>query len=359
MSKSLGNSPDPLDLIARYGADGLRFGLMLIAPKGQDILFSEERIEVGRNFMNKLWNSTRFVFMNLDNDIPLPWGERLGEGELTYADKWILSCLEQATNEINTALDGYQFDVAARTLYQFIWGEYCDWYIELAKTQLAEGDARSETTQKILVYVLSNIIRLLHPFAPFITEEIWQKLVVNQTEQATIMFDEYPKVVKKIEFVKEAEKMQLVMDVITAIRNIRGEHDIKPGKRINTTLIAHDKSVQKDLETNKNYITELAKIENLNLELNSKPTEEGATAVAGPVEVFVPFEGLIDIEEEKTRLQKEISKVEKYVDVVKKKLSNENFVSRAPEAVVAVERERLAASEKELKKLTDALKKLL
>lgn len=368
MSKSLGNSPDPLDLIAHYGADGLRFGLMLIAPKGQDILFSEDRIEVGRNFMNKLWNASRFSMMNFDASRethgPEFFYNKDGSKALSLADKWILNRLQHTTAEVNQALDGYQFDTAARALYQFVWGEFCDWYLELAKTQISSSDgAVAAITQSLLFYVLNNILCLLHPFAPFITEEIWQKIgamgaLKNKEASKTIMFAKYPETSKKIEYEKEANEMQMIMEVIRSIRNIRGEHNIKPSKEIAVTLIVHDKDVESALERDKKFITSLTKIGELSIALNIKPPKDGATAVAGPVEIFVPFAGLINVEEERTRLAKEIARVEGNLARVEAKLSNENFVRNAPKEIVDKERGRIDEARAELEKLTRAMEQI-
>ncbi len=350
MSKSLGNSPNPLDLIAKYGADGLRFGLMLIAPKGQDILFSEDRIEIGRNFMNKLWNASRYVMMNLDSEGEL----KIDEKSLTQADKWILNRLDHVIELVNSSLDIYQFDTAARALYQFVWGEYCDWYLELSKNQITKSPALKENTQAVLIHVLRDIVKLLHPYAPFITEEIWQKL--NEKDD-TIMFADFPKPPKKIKFDKEASEMSAVMDAIKALRNIRGEHNIKPSKEISATLITKNKALLKVLEDNRDHFR-LAKLSSLAIESTFEASEDGATAIAGEIEVFVPFEGVIDVKEEVDRLAKEITKIESNVARLSGKLSNKKFVSNAPEDIVNKEKTKLAEANAELDKLKMALGKL-
>ena len=349
MSKSLGNSPDPLDLIDKYGADGLRFGLMLVAPKGQDILFSEDRIEVGRNFMNKLWNASRFVMMNVSpSPSPLPQGER-GKGEgLSLADKWILNRLQHTIRDVNRALDYYQFDTAARALYQFVWGEFCDWYLELSKVQKSEH---------VLLSVLDNILRLLHPYAPFITEEIWQKIRTTEGD-GTITFASYPPAPSKIEHAAEADEMQKVMEIVTAIRNIRGEHNVSPSKTIKVILKTHNKKMEGILERDKNYIISLAKVSDLKITSGGETIQKAATAVAGGVDVFVPFEGLIDLDAEKIRLTKEIDRLDKYISATGQKLANKNFVERAPKEVVEKERSRLVETGDELEKLKKALKEL-
>lgn len=401
MSKSLGNSPDPLDLIDKYGADGLRFGLMLIAPKGQDILFSEERVEIGRNFMNKLWNASRFVVMNIPKtssslrkqgfNIPDEISAFTEMTNLSLADKWILNRLQHTINDVNKALDSYQFDTAARMIYQFVWGEYCDWYLEMAKTQLARHQTcvdnptgcpqgSDSATLSVLVYVLDNIVRLLHPYAPFITEEIWQLVARDSclvsygalrraasdekpfdfaySRQATIMYASYPAPSKKIPFETEAAEMEIAMEVVRAIRNIRGEHNVPPAKKIAVVLFARGVKVSKILEEKRMYIQDLAKVEKLSINPDEAPPKESATAVAGEVEVFVPFAGIIDAEAERERLIKEIKKVKSYVVRLEGKLANDNFVKKAPKNVVEGEKARLLDAEAELRKLNAALRKL-
>ncbi|PIR18353.1 MAG: valine--tRNA ligase [Deltaproteobacteria bacterium CG11_big_fil_rev_8_21_14_0_20_49_13] len=390
MSKSLGNSPDPLDLIEKYGADGLRFGLMLVAPKGQDILFSEDRIDVGRNFMNKLWNASRFIMMNMadtchpcenkDLELPNEVPAFAGTTELSLADKWILNKLQHTIKEVNKALDHYQFDAASRAIYQFVWGEFCDWYLELVKGKLTVNSEQlteeRKAAQATLLHVLDHILRLLHPYAPFITEEIWQKLprhceparakqspagdcfVADVPRNDTIMLAEFPTPPKKIEFEKEAKELQIVMDVIGAIRNIRGEHNVNPGKQIEISLRVHDKAVQKNIEKDKKYIMDLARIASINFLTAHETPKQCATAVAGKVDIFIPLAGMIDLGAEKTRLAKEIARIENYIKMTGGKLSNKNFVERAPKEVVAKERERLGQSKAELEKLRKALDEL-
>ncbi len=386
MSKSLGNSPDPLDLIDKYGADGLRFGLMLIAPKGQDILFSEDRVEVGRNFMNKLWNASRFVMMNVMSSprtrgSPEYTGSPLttaGMTDLTLADKWILNRLQHTTKNVNTALDHYQFDTAAHTLYQFVWGDFCDWYLELAKTQMA-----APATQHILLHTLDNILRMLHPFAPFITEEIWQMVSACHCEGSSpkqspagdcfppncrraganarndiLLHADYPAPSKKIEHAKEANEMQAIMDVISAIRNIRGEHNVAPGKQIEVTLRAHGPDAIKTLEHGRKYISDLARVSELNIVTGGHAPKGCATAVATGIDIFIPLAGMIDLGAEKTRLTKEIARIETYIKSTEGKLSNKNFVERAPRDVVEKERERLITAKAECEKLRHAVEEL-
>ncbi len=365
MSKSLGNSPDPLDLIEKYGADGVRFGLMLIAPKGQDILFSEERLEVGRNFCNKLWNAARFVLMNIGENnsdwIATALSGPRNDSELNPADKWILNRLEHAVRGVNKALDKYEFDNASRLLYQFVWRDFCDWYVELAKVHLYEkAEQAKQTTLHTLVHVLTSILKLIHPYAPFISEEIWQQF----HKKESIMYASYPEPVKDIPFEQEAIHLETIKKIIEAIRNIRGEHNIKPSQQMEATLNVASKKDKKFLEDNLLYLKKLANLKEADAVFNAVRRTPDAvrndvsTALIDNIEIQVPWKGLIDVEAEKTRLNKEIAKVEKEQNIVSGKLSNESFVTKAPPEVVAKQREKLQSIEDKLSKLKEALDKL-
>jgi len=290
------------------------------------------------------------VMMNLDSDGEL----KIDEKSLTQADKWILNRLDHVIKLVNDSLDIYQFDTASRAIYQFVWGEYCDWYLELSKNQMTKSPALKENTQAVLIHVLKDIVKLLHPYAPFITEEIWQKLTATDD---TIMFADFPKPPKKIKYDKEAAEMEAVMEAIKALRNIRGEHNIKPSKEICATLITKNSSLIKVLEDNRDHFR-LAKLSDLSIESKFEAKEDGATAIAGEIEVFVPFAGVIDVKEEVDRLTKEITKLEGNVARLSGKLSNKKFVSNAPKEIVDKEKIKLSEAEAELETLKEALDKL-
>jgi valyl-tRNA synthetase len=359
MSKSLGNSPDPLDLINAYGADGLRFGLMLIAPQGQDILFSQDRIETGRNFCNKLWNAARFVLMNLEQGQK---SEVRGQkSEINPPDQWILNRLEHTIRETNEALDHYDFDGGARILYQFVWRDFCDWYVEFSKVHFYGDDAKAKAAaQKTSLTVLTSVIKLLHPYMPFITEELWQQLKEKAKVKGakSIMFDSYPEPSKKLPYEDEAQKLETVKNIIDAIRNIRGEHNIKPQQKIDAAINTASRENKKIIEDHRLYIEKLASLKSLVVSEGAEKPKDVATAVVGGMEILVPWKGLIDVEAEKSRLTKEIAKVQNDTAILKKKLSNESFVAKAPPDVVSKEREKLIAAEEKLKKLQDAMDKL-
>jgi len=338
MSKSLGNSPDPLDLIDRFGADALRFGIMLIAPQGQDILFDENRIEVGRNFMNKLWNASRFVLMNCPVDYSFDTYDPHNP-DLQTPDRWILGKLQAVTKSVHSNLKKYRFNDAAKDIYDFTWGYFCDWYIELIKSSLYGSDpVRKETALGTAVYVLRNILKLLHPFAPFITEEIWQS--VKRKDEPDILVSAWPKTVKLPGTDKSEEEMQLLMDIITAIRTIRSEMTVPPAKKADVLIHGGTEEQRRILVEKSEYIRALAKIDELKIAPRLEKPKLSATAVVENLEIYIPLAGLIDVEKEKNRLKKEIDSLKKHLEGVRSKLQNSNFVNKAPENVVQYEREK-------------------
>ncbi len=355
MSKSLGNSPDPLDVIEQYGADALRYGMMLIAPKGHDILFDTAQIELGRNFMNKLWNASRFVLMNVDENTQM--GQLPKDRDLETADKWILAQLKRTIESVDKNLAEYRFNDAAKDIYDFTWNYFCDWYIELIKSRLYSDDTeRKNTALLTAVFVLRNIVKLLHPFAPFITEEIWQS-IKSETEKDLIV-SEWPKaeILSKAE--KAVKEMNLLMGVITAIRTIRSEMTVPPSKKADV-LIGGGSDLTRDiLNEQKDYIHSLAKVENLTIAAGVEKPDLASSAVVGDLEIFVPLAGLIDIDKEKERLEKEIAGFEGRIRGIQGKLNNPNFVSRAPENVVDHERNKLAKYEETLALLKENYQKL-
>ncbi|HDT12472.1 MAG TPA: valine--tRNA ligase [Candidatus Marinimicrobia bacterium] len=338
MSKSLGNSPDPLDLIDRFGADALRFGIMLIAPQGQDILFDENRIETGRNFMNKLWNASRFVLMNCPVNYSFDSYDP-HDPHLQTPDKWILGKLQAVIKSVNSNLKKYRFNDAAKDIYDFTWGYFCDWYIELIKSSLYGNDpVRKESALGTAVFVLRNILKLLHPFAPFITEEIWQS--VKRTDEPDIMISTWPKVVKRPGVDKSEEDMQLLMDVITAIRTIRSEMTVPPAKKADVLIHGGTENQRSILTEKSDYIRALAKIDELKIAQKLEKPKLSATAVVENLEIYIPLAGLIDVEKERNRLIKEIDSLKKHLEGVRNKLQNPDFIKKAPDNVVQYEREK-------------------
>ena len=296
MSKSLGNSPDPLDLIAKYGADTLRYGIMLMAPKGQDILFSEDRLEVARNFMNKVWNASRFVLMNLDFELtaddlnPDKWNN------LELADRWILHRLNETVKRFNEQLEKFGFNDAARTLWDFIWSQFCDWYIEIIKIRMYDGSVEQKhQALTVAIYVLRTIMKLLHPYAPFISEEIWQQ--VKLAGEPDLIVADFPRYTER--FVShDVDKMEFIQQVITAVRTIRSEMNVPPSKAISIIARPVNAAQSGRLEQVADYLKKLARVGELTLNAKATKPKGSATAVVEKMELFIPLEGLIDVDKE-------------------------------------------------------------
>ncbi len=358
MSKSLGNGIDPLEVIEEFGTDTLRFTLITGNTPGNDIRYRPEKVESSRNFANKLWNASRFVLMNLE-DFDLA-EINLEELEYTLADQWIISRLNKKTEEVNRLLDSYQFGQVAQELYDFVWREFCDWYIELVKPRLYQKDNPQvrQTAQHVTWYVLDNILRLLHPFMPFITEEIWQYLSAKDGE--SLMVSSWPEV-KEEEINQTAEdKIEAVMEVIRSIRNIRNEMKVNPGKKITAYLVSDNDDKLAIAKEAKAYISNLANIEELTIsqELVERP-EQASTAIINEIEVILPLAGMVDIDKEITRLKEEIKRMDSEIKRASGKLNNQGFVNNAPESLVEEERqkkEEYTAKKEQLEDRLDSLK---
>jgi valyl-tRNA synthetase len=356
MSKSKGNVIDPLVVIDQYGTDAFRFTLAAFAAQGRDIKLAEERIAGYRNFVNKIWNASRFALMNLEGFDP----DAVNPAalDLSNADRWILHRLNAAAAETAEALDAYRFNDAAGTLYRFTWSEFCDWYIELAKDDLYRGDdARKVTARYILWLVLENLLRLLHPFMPFITEEIWHALPGTRPA-ASIMVADYPRHVPERDCPEGAAEMELVMEVIRGIRNIRGEMDVAPSREIAVILSCGSADSLRLLKRNEAYVMSLARLSDLAIGQGLERPADAAVQVAGDVEIAVPLKGLVDVEEEERRLLKEIGKLDKEIEMFGRKLENPSFVERAPAEVVAKEREKLTEVSQKKEVLLASLDKI-
>ena len=356
MSKSKGNVIDPLSVIDVYGTDAFRFTLAAFAAQGRDIKLAEERIAGYRNFANKIWNAARFTLMNLEGFEPDSIAE--SDLELSNADRWILFRLNETAREIDAALEGYHFNDAAGALYRFTWSEFCDWYIELVKDDLYRGTPeRKRTAQYVLWLSLEHLLRLLHPFMPFITEEIWQALPGGKSS-ASIMLSEYPLSHEKWNFPVEAAEMDLVMEVIRGIRNVRGEMEVPPSKEITAILDCKSPASLALLQKNEVYVKSLARLAELTIASAPERPADAALQVAGDVEIIIPLRGLVNVEEEEKRLLKEIGKIDKDIEFLGKKLENPSFVERAPADVVAKEREKLAEFANKKSLLGDSLEKI-
>ncbi|WP_099362076.1 valine--tRNA ligase [Fredinandcohnia onubensis] len=332
MSKSLGNGVDPMDVIAQYGADSLRYFLSTGSSPGQDLRFSMEKVEATWNFANKIWNASRFALMNMGD---LKFEDIDFSGEKSVADKWILTRLNETIESVTKLADKYEFGEVGRVLYNFIWDEFCDWYIEMAKLPLyGEDDQAKKTTRSILAYVLDNTMRLLHPFMPFITEEIWQNLP-HYGESITVA--KWPEVNQELSDDQAAGEMRLLVDIIRSVRNIRAEVNTPMSKQIKLHIKAKDEAVLSQLEKNRSYLERFCNPSELVLATEITSPDKAMTSVVTGAELFLPLEGLINIDEEIKRLEKELDKLDKEVDRVQKKLSNEGFVKKAPQKVIEEE----------------------
>jgi valyl-tRNA synthetase len=350
MSKSLGNSPDPLDVIKEYGADALRFTVLYLAPLGQDVLFSADKCDFGRNFANKIWNAGRFLLMNSES---ISVKEELKDAHIDFADEWIISRFNETLEEFNKAMDSFEINNATKIIYSFVWNDFCDWYVEMIKNRLYADD--EEVKSAVLTRALSifeNMLKMVHPFMPFVTEEIWQ-LTKERNEGESISTSEFPEVKKELINPQADKDMEVVENIITAIRNIRGEMNIPPSKKINVLLKSSEVS-----ERQIDYIKKLARVEDLKAGENIVKPKASASSVVKSSEIYIPLEGLIDLDVERQRLQKEITRLEGSLTGIEKKLSNEKFVNGAPADVVEKERTKQRDWQENLSKLKEILENL-
>lgn len=347
MSKSLGNGIDPLEVIDKYGADALRFTLVTGNSPGNDMRFSDEKVGASRNFANKLWNAARYVLMNLGEDEPAP---HIPE-DLALEDKWILSKFNTLAKEITDNLEKFELGIAVQKLYDFIWDVFCDWYIEISKIRLQAGGEAAQTAKDVLVYVLSNTLKLLHPFMPFITEEIWQSL---PHDGESIMISKWPEYSEALAFNAEENEMEKIMEAVRAIRNRRAEMNVAPSKKAKYFVATADKET---FEFAGVFMKRLASASEV--EVGDSFDIDGAVAiVTSDAKIYIPMGELIDFEAERARLNKEKDKALKELDFIDKKLNNPGFVSKAPEAVVQGQRDAAAKLRDKVAMLDESIAKL-
>ena len=334
MSKSLGNGVDPMDVIEQYGVDSLRWFLANGSAPGQDVRFSTDKMDAAWNFINKIWNASRYVLMNV-GDLTL---DNLSIGQdLTLADRWILARLQTTIADVTRLFERFEFGEAGRILYSFIWDDYCDWYIEMTKEQLQDKEAANTTTKSILVFVLDQFLRLLHPIMPFVTEEIWQQI---GGQDKSIVVADYPRVMEAYQDSQVEAQMAQLMELIRAVRTIRNEMNTPLSKPVDLYIKVQDTAGQALLEANQAYIKRFCNPAQLVISQAPEHPEEVVTQVLSFAEILMPLKGLIKLEDELARLEGEQAKLEKEVARIDGKLSNEKFVSRAPEQVVAEERNK-------------------
>ena len=342
MSKSKGNVIDPLIMMDQYGTDSLRFTLAMLAAQGRDIILSEKRIEGYRTFCNKIWNATRFIMMNLGDGFR---ERQLDAGELETFDRWILHRLNEAIRATDAALAEYKFNDAAHAIYSFWWHEFCDWYIELTKQRLYDRNAgagkSSDTARQVLFYVLKKSTQLLHPFMPFITEELWDK--IKGEGDGLIMVSRWPEARAEFDFAAESAETALFQEVVYRIRNVRGEMNVPPDKRAPVVFKTASESVASIIRREEVHIKALARVESITLDAAYAPATTDASAVMTDLEIYIPLKNLIDFDKERARIDKEIERMRGDLGRVEQKLNNESFIGKAPADVI--EREKAKRNE--------------
>lgn len=356
MSKSTGNVIDPLSVIEQYGTDAFRFTLAAFAAQGRDVKMSEKRIEGYRHFINKLWNASRLSLMHLKKG-----SVKFDPDRLSLPDRWILSRLQAATDSVEDALDSYRFNDAAAVLYNFIWHEFCDWYLEIIKPVIYgnEGVDRQDNTLAVLWRVLKNALILLHPFIPFVTEEIWNKLPgTNGSIMHAVYPVDDPDSQNVIHDAEAESKMKIITAIITGVRNVRGEMDLAPSQALDVSIHSAEESIRDTIDRYRNIITHLARIKTLMVEAPGKKPAAAATTIIDGATIFVSLEGIIDFDKESGRLEKRIHKVAAELAPVEKKLSNEAFLNKAPEKVVNNVKEKHGRLIEKLHKLESTLEKI-
>ncbi|MBQ3044752.1 MAG: valine--tRNA ligase [Clostridia bacterium] len=347
MSKSLGNGIDPLEIIDQYGADALRLTLATGNSPGNDMRFSDEKVSASRNFANKLWNASRFILMNIgDDEIPceLP-------ANLALEDKWVISLVNKLAKEVTDNLDKFELGVAIAKLYDFIWDVFCDWYIEIAKIRLQKGGDEAQTAKQVLVWVMDKILKLLHPFMPFITEEIWQTI---PHDGESIMISAWPEYDEALSFAAEEAEMERIMTAVRAIRNRRAEMNVPPSKKAKVYIATVHKST---FEQGGVFMQKLASASEVEV-ADAFELDGAVCIVTQDAKIYIPMGELVDFEAEKARLNKELAAVQKDLDFVNNKLSNENFVAKAPANVVAAQREQAAKYSEKIAMLKESIAKL-
>jgi valyl-tRNA synthetase len=368
MSKSKGNVIDPLEIMQEYGTDAFRFTLTAMAAMGRDIKLAEERIAGYQNFVNKLWNAARFALMNASSDAKTAASSArsLDSDELDFVERWIRSRLASTVNEARTAIEAYRFNDYANALYHFIWHEFCDWYIEMSKLSL-NGTVGSDPqrSRRLLAEILEQILLLLHPITPFVTEEIWQH--VGRQDDATpiktadgsvlLMTQRYPQFIAGWVDAETEQKMDYLMGVIRAIRNLRAEMNCPPGKEVTVVLYGPDGDLS-FLRRQEPYLRVLARVGSVNYPAGGERPKDAATAVVGSTEICLPLGDMINVQEEQARLTKEVRKVEEDLGRIQTKLGNAEFLSKAKAAVIQKERDKAGQYEEKLRALNLSLDRM-
>jgi valyl-tRNA synthetase len=345
MSKSKGNVIDPLEVTEVYGVDALRFTLSTMAAQARDVKLDLDRVAGYRGFANKIWNATRFVLMNVPEGTKPAPVDLDRAGELSVSNRWILHKLDLAIEKVTGALDSFRLDEASSAIYGFLWHTYCDWSIELAKPALREGGAEAEATRSVLLHVLDQGMRLLHPIMPFITEEIWTRLPLTDRETESVMIAPWPTPDPRRRDAEAHASLDHVIAIVEKVRTIRGENGISPKTEIRVVIDAPDDKSVELIQGAAAFLEHLARVTDLDVKVGNQRPAKSAVAVAGDCTVYMPLEGLVDLEEEVARLEKAMGKIDKEIAKLSGKLSNERFIANAPPEVVAKDRARLAEEE--------------
>ncbi len=350
MSKSLGNSPDPLDVIAEYGADALRFTILYLAPLGQDVLFSKDKCEIGRNFANKVWNAGRFLVMNRNK---LEIKTAPDPSIFDFADKWIVSRLNSVISELDKSLTSFRINDATKIIYDFIWHDYCDWYVEMIKERLDQNISNLDRAKVIAnaISIFETSLKMLHPVMPFITEELYN--VVTEGKSKSISIEEFPEADNRFISDSIEKNMFLIQEIITSVRAMRKDARIEPSASIDLVVIPKNEEAFNVITINQAYIRKLAKVGNFEIGLALKKPRPSISGVVLGNELFIPLAGLLDLSAERTRMEKEITRLKGMIDTIEKKLGNEQFVSKAPVHVIEKERVKLNSMKLSLAKLRE------
>ncbi len=348
MSKSLGNTIDPLEIIKEYGTDALRFSIISITAAGQDVFLSKDRFEAGRNFSNKLWNVSRFLMMNLEPGVTGALSD-INTKDLTLVDRWLLASLNNAIEGTTRSLDSYRFNDASNTVYDFLWHKYCDWYVEISKSSI-----KNKQTQLILYSVLKASLQLLHPVMPFITEELWQAFDSGES----IMVSSWPKADKRFVDRQASDCMEKIIAIITAIRNIRAEMNIAPKLKIDVLISSKDTALKHFLEEVKTYTGRLSGAENILIEDKINQPKASASSILNFCQIYVPLQGKVDIAVEKARLSKNLAESERFLNSLAKKLSNGSFIDRAPKEIVEKERQKEFVLKEKIARIKETIENL-
>ncbi len=352
MSKSLGNSPDPIELISKYGADGIRMGMLFATPAGNDLPFDEKLCEQGRNFSNKIWNAFRFLTMNMEDGVDYEPTTKINEEDIS--DRWMAARIQETIAGVNEDFDNYKLNDAIKKIYSLIWDDFCDWYIELAKPEEYGQNIPKEKLNTALGF-FEQLMKLLHPFMPFISEEIWQHIQERSTEEA-LLVTEWPKVDESLMSKDDIQTFAVLQEMVSSLRNIRSEVNVSPKEELSVFINTKDESTAQSILANRIVLEKLESISSLEVGTRVEKPKVYSSSMVDGNEIYVPLEGLVDFEKERERIQKEIDRLEGFLKGINGKLNNAGFVNNAPEAVVEKEKKKKADTEESLEKLKDQLK---